>query len=70
MAFAKRVAYFRTWPNWKTLFASTMRKKGVRESIMTNCFFPRCFRVKLRPWATRSENLKVLSTILSGSSTG
>src|SRR6267143_685748 len=46
MAFAKRVAYFRTWPNWKTLFASTMRKKGVRESIMTNCFLPRSFTLK------------------------
>src|SRR2546421_424396 len=67
---ANRVAYFRTCPNWKTFFASTIRKNGVSESIIPIVFFPRCFSVKLRPCAIRSENFIVLSTICSGCSKG
>src|SRR6059036_3400073 len=47
IALANRVAYLSTCPNWKTRLASTMRKKGVSESMTTNCFLPRCFSVKL-----------------------
>src|SRR3989442_1299708 len=41
MDFAKRVAYLRTCPYWKTFFASTIKKKGVSESMIPIVCFTR-----------------------------